>query len=262
MEISNALLAAPSCEQLGRDLPTERRQERLRLSEVGSAKPLGEPQVGLDRHISWISSRTSLEMAGRPGCPSDSLLAPRFGRFQQDGRVLPRRPCEGETTASRHRCLGNAGEIRSFLVVTEMASKSKVIQVVRTVMLPGDDVFNVKGEVGVIALMDPAILTAISSTLVHECSGLVVHYMFGKVDTSERAFNRIKAMKSIYSTYLSYSLASSGERVPSFAFSASSSRRAWNSGLGLGSSAKCLANSGVKPLMRWSTNFPSVVSTD
>jgi hypothetical protein len=29
----------------------------------------GEPHVGLDRHISWMSSRTSLEIAGRPGLP-------------------------------------------------------------------------------------------------------------------------------------------------------------------------------------------------
>ena len=106
----------------------------------------------------------------------------------------------------------------------------------------------------------PAINTVIAGA--HECSGLVVHYTFGKVDTRERAFNRMRAIKSIYSTYLSYSLASSGESVPSFAFSASSSRRAWNSGLGFGSSAKCLATSGVKPWIRWSTNLPSVVSTD
>ena len=144
----------------------------------------------------------------------------------------------------------------------EVASKGKVIRVVRSAMLPCDDVFNMKGEVGIIALMDSTILTAISSTLSHECSGLVVHYTFGKVDTRKRAFSRMRAMKSMYSTYLSYSLASSGESVPSFAFSASSSRRAWNSGLGFGSSAKCLATSGVKPRIRWSTNLPSVVSTD
>src|SRR5438552_748319 len=82
-----------------------------------------------------------------------------------------------------------------------------------------------------------------TSMLSHECSGLVVHYTLGKVDTRKRAFSRMRAMKSMYSTYLSYSLASSGESVPSFAFSASSSRRAWSSGLGFGSSAKYLATS-------------------
>jgi hypothetical protein len=29
----------------------------------------GEPQVGLARHMSWISSRTAWEMDGRPGLP-------------------------------------------------------------------------------------------------------------------------------------------------------------------------------------------------
>ena len=87
-----------------------------------------------------------------------------------------------------------------------MASKGKVIRVVRSAMLPCDDVFNMKGEVGIIALMDSTILTAISSTLSHECSGLVVHYTFGKVDTRKRAFSRMRAMKSMYSTYLSYSV--------------------------------------------------------
>ena len=69
------------------------------------------------------------------------------------------------------------------LIVTEVASKGKVIRVVRSAMLPCNDVFNMKGEVGIIALMDLTILTVISSTLSHECSGLVVHYTFGKVDT-------------------------------------------------------------------------------
>jgi len=36
----------------------------------------------------------------------------------------------------------NTGEIRSFLVVTEVAGKDEVIRVVRSTMLPGDDVFN------------------------------------------------------------------------------------------------------------------------
>jgi hypothetical protein len=77
-------------------------------------------------------------------------------------------------------------------------------------MLPRYDVFNVKYEVRVVTLMDSAIFTAISSTLAHQFSGLVVHYGFGEFDARERAFNRMRAIKSIYSVYLSYSLASSG----------------------------------------------------
>ena len=63
----------------------------------------GEPHVGLDRHMSWISSRTSLAMAGRPSCvlvtqPSPVLSKPfllpgddRAGLDEQQG-MLPAGP--------------------------------------------------------------------------------------------------------------------------------------------------------------------------
>ena len=35
----------------------------------------GEPQLGFERHISWMSSRTSLVMASPPAFPSDSSVA-------------------------------------------------------------------------------------------------------------------------------------------------------------------------------------------
>ena len=106
--------------------------------------------------------------------------------------------------------------------------------------------------------MDSAVFTSVVSTLSNKSLGLVIDYEHGVPETRARAFRRMKATKSMYSTNLSYSRASAGESVPSFALSASSSRHAWNSGLGSGSSAKCLASSGVNPCVRCSTNLSSV----
>ena len=74
-----------------------------------------------------------------------------------------------------------------------------------------------------------------------ELSRLRIHY---GADASARdhALSCMKAMKSMYSTYLSHSSLSSGVREPSFALAASSSRCAWNFGFGFGSSAKCFAS--------------------
>ena len=138
--------------------------------------------------------------------------------------------------------------------VAEVARKRQIISRVCTVMLPGNNVLDMKSDVRIVALVDSAVLAMVSGAFANETPRFVIHLW---AEARERAFRRMKATKSMYSTYLSYSRASAGERVPSFAFSASSSTRAWNSGFGLGSSAKCFASSGVNPCVMCSTNLSS-----
>ncbi len=86
-----------------------------------------------------------------------------------------------------------------------MASKGQVLGVVSSAMLSGNDVFYMKSKVGVIPLVNSAILTTVFSTLTNAFPGLVVHYEIGEPETRERAFKRISATKSMYSMYLSCS---------------------------------------------------------
>ncbi len=107
-----------------------------------------------------------------------------------------------------------------------MASEGQVVSVVETAVLPGYDMLDVKSEVGIVTLMDAAIFTLIEGPFADEFPGLGIHYEHGAPETRARALRRMRATKSMCSTYLSYSRASAGESAPSFAFSASSSRRA------------------------------------
>ena len=66
-------------------------------------------------------------------------------------------------------------------------------------MLPCHNVFNVKSEVGVIPLVNTAILTPIVSPLADRALDSVIHYVFGKLETHARALSRMSATKSMSS---------------------------------------------------------------
>src|SRR5262245_4597730 len=107
-----------------------------------------------------------------------------------------------------------------------MAGKGEVSYFLSSAMLSRDNVFNMECEVGIIFLVDSAILTTVVSPLANKVLGGVIHYAFGELKMHARALSRMSATKSISSMYVSYSLASSADRAPSFALFASSSRRA------------------------------------
>ena len=93
----------------------------------------------------------------------------------------------------------DAGKIRSLLVIAEVTSEGEVFQFIRPAMLSGNDMFDVEGEIGVITLVNSAILTTTFSSLANELFSFVIHYAVRELEAHARAFNRRSATKSISS---------------------------------------------------------------
>jgi len=68
---------------------------------------------------------------------------------------------------------------------------------------------DVKGKIGIDALVDPTVLATVIGATPDEPPRLRIHYG-AAVAARDRAFSRMYATKSMYSTYLSYSPAFAG----------------------------------------------------
>jgi len=93
----------------------------------------------------------------------------------------------------------NAGEIRSLFSVAQMAGKGEVGYLLSSAMLSRDNMLHMKSEVGIILLVNSAILTTVVSPLANKVFGSVIHYAFGELETHARALSRRSATKSISS---------------------------------------------------------------
>ena len=80
------------------------------------------------------------------------------------------------------------------LLIAFGAGKAKIVCVVGAAMLPGDDVFNVKGLELVLVLMEPAVFTAAAGPLPGEGSEDFVHHSPLDAASSWRAFDFRMAM--------------------------------------------------------------------
>ncbi len=99
-------------------------------------------------------------------------------------------------------------KIGTFLAIAEVTRERQIVQLVPAAMLPRYDVLDVKGEVRIKALVNPAILATLIRPRPNESLRLLIHYGQARA----RALSRMYATKSMYSTYLSYSTASSAQK--------------------------------------------------
>ncbi|GMR24653.1 MAG: hypothetical protein BMS9Abin37_3231 [Acidobacteriota bacterium] len=71
-----------------------------------------------------------------------------------------------------------------------MTGQRQVVQFVSAAVLPGYDVLDVKREIGIDALMNPAILATMIGPRADELSRLRIHYG-ADASARDRAFSRI-----------------------------------------------------------------------
>ena len=69
----------------------------------------------------------------------------------------------------------DCAEVRSLVMIAVMASQREVRRIIRTVMLAGNDVLDVKTKIRFGVLMKPAILALIAGTLPNELARGEVH---------------------------------------------------------------------------------------
>ena len=82
------------------------------------------------------------------------------------------------------------GKIGTLLGVAKMTGQRQVVQFVSAVVLPGHDVLDVKREIGIDALMNPAILATMNGTRADELSRFRIHYG-ADASARDRALSRM-----------------------------------------------------------------------
>ncbi len=117
------------------------------------------------------------------------------------------------------------------LLLPMRARQGEVARVVRSIVLAGLDVLDVKPQGWCGRLEAPAILAGVSRAIAYEIAYGRVHQAWAPFDRTRRAFHCRISMRWNALKYSSYSARSASVSAPSVHLSASSSMRAWTSGV-------------------------------
>src|SRR6266567_137636 len=145
----------------------------------------------------------------------------------------------------------DTAEIRPFIQVTAITGEAEIGRIVVTAVLLRNNVLDVERNVDRI-LWQSAVLATLTGSLSDQVANSGVYHE-GHLARNVLAFAFRMPRRSMLSTNSSYSARSASESVPSFAFSRSSSMRAWVAASGR-SSATRWATSGVRQSVNGSRN--------